>query len=305
MITKPTLFVLGAGASNPYQYPLGSKLKDLIVEDLRNEQALFNYLVTQNFQKDVIGHFQYCLSTSAAKSIDAFLDTNKSNNSMIQIGKLSIAHTLSKSEVEDNLYWVSDGDWYIELFNKMLDNGGLDSFANNKVSFINFNYDRSLKHYFYRSLKSRYSVAEEGKVREVVRKIQMIHPHGNLGNLEWETDTGTTIEYGSTDVRLVAKRAESLRVASEECSDDIKRSIQDLILGTDQVVFMGFAFHPENRKRLGINWGLDSQKFLSTNINIGRREAIELRKFSHDKIVLLEDPVDCLHMLKEMVVLEG
>ena len=32
MITKPTVFILGAGASKPYGYPTGDGLKDFIVD---------------------------------------------------------------------------------------------------------------------------------------------------------------------------------------------------------------------------------------------------------------------------------
>ncbi len=32
MITKPTVFILGAGASKPFGYPTGNELKDLIVK---------------------------------------------------------------------------------------------------------------------------------------------------------------------------------------------------------------------------------------------------------------------------------
>ena len=37
MITMPTVFILGAGASKPYGYPTGSELKNIILRNLEGE----------------------------------------------------------------------------------------------------------------------------------------------------------------------------------------------------------------------------------------------------------------------------
>jgi hypothetical protein len=39
VITKETVFVLGAGASQPFAFPLGSELKKRVLGNYRNEQG--------------------------------------------------------------------------------------------------------------------------------------------------------------------------------------------------------------------------------------------------------------------------
>jgi len=50
MITKPTVLVIGAGASKPYGFPTGQELRDYILElanpeaDLENNPEFFDFL---------------------------------------------------------------------------------------------------------------------------------------------------------------------------------------------------------------------------------------------------------------------
>ena len=147
MINERTVFVLGAGASAPYGYPSGFKLKNEVLDYLEFES---NNLVSFGYEIDLVKSFQESLFFSATTSVDAFLEHRY--DEFLDIGKLSIARVLTKYEAPKALFEVYD--WYQYLFDLM--NAPFDKFGSNKVSFITFNYDRSLEHFFITALKNKY-----------------------------------------------------------------------------------------------------------------------------------------------------
>ena len=54
-----------------------------------------------------------------------------------------------------------------------------EDFHTNKVSFVTFNYDRSLEHFLCRSLANSFAKTE-AEAGEVISKIPIIHLHGRL-----------------------------------------------------------------------------------------------------------------------------
>src|SRR5437867_12491061 len=82
------------------------------------------------------------LQQSGARSIDAFLESNR--EPYIRIGKRAIASILLRSERVAMLYQPIDGDdWYGYLWNHMKTGCTAKTFTENRVSIVNFNYDRS------------------------------------------------------------------------------------------------------------------------------------------------------------------
>src|SRR5882672_8077615 len=92
MLTVPTVFVLGAGASAPFDFPTGLELSKLIVRLLRPGNDAFNHL--QQYaglsEAEVTG-FRDDFFNSAKNSVDAFLEHRAD---LITIGKLATAHIL-------------------------------------------------------------------------------------------------------------------------------------------------------------------------------------------------------------------
>src|SRR5450759_583694 len=121
MITKNTVFILGAGASNPYKYPLGSELVKIICSNLENSpsegQEKSNFEVLQGFgySADDLLAFRKELIYSDTPSIDNFLEHRKE---YLELGKLAIAQALIPYEITDNLFNV-DRSWYKYVFGKL------------------------------------------------------------------------------------------------------------------------------------------------------------------------------------------
>ena len=92
---------------------------------------------------------------SSNKSIDLFLARNPS---LVTVGKLAISLEILKSEIASKFREEIDNpalDWYSYLFDRFTDTFlDKDKFtiSDNKVSFITFNYDRSLEHFLIESL---------------------------------------------------------------------------------------------------------------------------------------------------------
>ncbi len=132
---KPTVIILGAGASKPYKFPLGRELRNLILNmnDLNLADILPDSINHEKFR-----NFLRALSRSGYGSVDAFLETR---NDFIQEGKFAIAWQISRSEDEQNLFPPIAGGsacWYEILVNSLLRGnsnlkGGGDIFSNLKI----------------------------------------------------------------------------------------------------------------------------------------------------------------------------
>ena len=74
MIEKETVFVLGAGASKPYQFPTGSELADKVYQELSQGATIDDMRAFCGFSGDEINDFRLALHYSGQTSVDAFLE---------------------------------------------------------------------------------------------------------------------------------------------------------------------------------------------------------------------------------------
>ena len=182
MITKPTVLILGAGASRPYGFPLGTELSRKIIENLRNSNsAEFSALQMMDFDADYIKDFVNSFQSSFQTSIDAFLEHRED---CIQIGRVAIAQVIIPHENVMNLIDAkAEDDWYKYLFKRM--NASFDYFGDNGLSVMTYNYDRSFEHFVFTALKNTHNKTDT-QVADKLSSIPIIHLHGRLGALPWE-----------------------------------------------------------------------------------------------------------------------
>ncbi len=182
MVTIPTVLILGAGASSMYGFPLGSELKQNIIQRLSQEgTALYEQYSLMGFEQTLVKKFRDALKQSGVKSIDAFLEHRKE---FIEIGKTVIAEVLIPNENESNLF-NSDSDWYGYLLDRL--NSSPENFDKNKLTILTFNYDRSLEWYMFNAFQARYGLTKQDAI-QVFNFVPVIHLYGSLGNLPWEED---------------------------------------------------------------------------------------------------------------------
>jgi hypothetical protein len=252
MVNRPTVFILGAGASNSFGYPLGKNLIDIIIKnfDPDNSRRTVDLFEGLGFSENDISSFRSKLKLSAAPSIDSFLEPRGEDDRYL--GKLAIAYALIPFENTDTLFY--DNSWYKILLEKLKTT--FNDFDKNKISFITFNYDRSLEHFLVTALQNQFNKTET-QVAEKLKKIPIVHLYGKLGLLPWETAKPDeyTREYNSKILpHLLRRSTKSLKIIYDSLeldNADFKQARQ-LLSSARRIYFLGFGYHKDNLERLKI-----------------------------------------------------
>ena len=246
MISRQIVLILGAGASIPFGFPSGVGLyKEVLAlpQNSAEEQLLracgLTYEHCELF-KDNLRH-------SGRTSVDAFLETRPD---LIRVGKPLMALALIKHEHTSALFAPEKKgeNWYDYLFEKML-TPHIDRFGNNKISFITYNYDRSLEMYLGTALEAAYGAPMDDIAKQLSR-IRIIHLHGKMGNLPFEdgpnrpysaelTEESFRIGYGG------------IKIIHESIDREPQFEQAHELLSEAQIVcFLGFGYHETNVNRL-------------------------------------------------------
>lgn len=246
MILKKTVLILGAGASSHLGYPIGSQLLNQIVS-LHGTEIFKN-----TYDKEKIRSFQLRLSRYGCYSIDEFLEKNRE---FLDIGKGFIAYCLNKYEIENELFPPNNSGWYQYLFNRMR-TPSIDHFADNKITFITFNYDRSLEAYLHNAIRYHYNISEANAL-DILKKIHIIHPHGILGiypEIPYSQSLGGGI-YSERETDLLQRITNEIKIIHEidDSADAFSSKEYELsniaLQEADKIYFLGFGFHEDNVRR--------------------------------------------------------
>ena len=222
MINKKTVFVLGAGASCPYGYPSGARLRELICLNQGFWQSYIEYLRSNESVQGVreersreVNKFREIFDKSSLKSIDVFIANNPK---LAQTGKYIIAYEMFRAEQQSyfrekanqlrEIYSArglsekltlddllrrgifQGGDWYFYLYNRLI--GGLvgkdalPDFSDDRFAFITFNYDRSLEYFLYEALRNSFTEVSEDDIIKSLKKLKILHVYGQIAPLKWQ-----------------------------------------------------------------------------------------------------------------------
>lgn len=266
MITTPTVFVLGAGASMPYGYPSGYGLVKKIFNNISDDEKVSDILF--DLEMEGTKSFRYNLIRSRRLSIDSFLEHWPRYQI---IGKLAIASVLTQCEKDslnkfDDL--ENDGDWYKYLFDKM--NTSFDDFDNNQVSFITFNYDRSLEHYLFDALLNAYEYSTQEECAKKLKNIPILHMYGKLDNLPWENweKEGSVRDYGTIpSANDLLNTSKGINIIHEIDEDPVFKRAQNLLDNADEIHFIGLnLLNRLNLDRLQIKSVLNLENSMNRSI---------------------------------------
>lgn len=295
MLRKPTVFVLGAGASAPFGFPTGAKLYSAVVHALNDDAAGFTFLQGQmGFGANQIRNFRQALFYSGKNSVDQFLEHRFE---FIEIGKAAMAMILIGAEVEDALF-AMENSWLRYTYERL--NTSFDDFGGNAVSFITFNYDRSLEHFLFVSLKHSYGKTDQECTSEIA-KIPIIHLYGRLGFLPWQHTAGRSYHH-QIDGRVIRNAVQNMKIVHEDTSgaadDDFERA-KELIAKAEQVYFLGFGYNEINMRRLDLRNVLSTSEARDTAVDIVGREKDRIDQYTAKKIQLQN--LDCFSFVKQIV----
>lgn len=240
MIKSDTVLVLGAGASEPYGFPLGQELRKRILVSLVGNEKQFLELVELGFDPHFIEKFRNDLSDGIQDTIDDFLDDRPKFR---EIGSCAIAQALMSLELETRLF--PKKDWYPFLFNLLEFRKATPPPI---TAIITFNYDRSLEHYLTKTIDVSFQDNIKDNAEKKLRALPIIHVHGQLGSYPERTygNKGT-----QDDLRAAAK---AIKITSDKELDDSPEytMARKLIEEAKQIVFLGFGYHLRSLQRLGL-----------------------------------------------------
>lgn len=274
MIKVNTVLILGAGASYDFGYPLGEELKNKVINILSDadfQEALKNDYGMRPTIKRLINFFIDDLKKDKVSTIDRFLA--KSEDEYKRLGKVAIVQAILSCEHNDRIF--QDGNsWYKELYNLINEYPELEEFSQNKISIITFNYDRSLEHYFYERLLGDYGNQRQDAIISELKKIPLIHLHGRVNMLPWES-ANKSCSYGYSEFApYVFDVANEMRLPDDE--NTVYSEAQKLISKAEVIYFLGFGYDQTNLTKLNINLIEKCNRVFGTchNVTVARQESV-------------------------------
>lgn len=306
MIKTKTLFILGAGASAPFEYPTGVQLRNLICGQTRKEdviQALVpvNEKEEKSFYAQSVDNFIREFSRSGLYSIDFFLENRKE---FMNIGKMTIASYLLPLEKDERLR-ESGNNWYMYLYDRL--KASFEKFNENEVSFVTFNYDRSLEQFLFEALKSQFNKTPQ-ECTEKIKNIPIIHLYGQLDFLPWQSENGIPYLYQRDSIVRLRNARDGIKLITEERevekSQEFKAAYK-LIEKAHRIYILGFGFDETNLDRLNVNLMKD-KTITATAHALEKSKQRWVKEYFKSKIdsdiFLLE--LDTLSLLKEHLQIE-
>lgn len=256
----PTTFVIGAGASVPFNLPTGGGLRDGILNDPplkyspppRNRVDLSEPSDYQEIlsgqAKEEAKSFASAFRASGLSSVDRFLERNKDQ---LAYGKFAIAKTLHELEASALRSGQITSNWHSWLIERLL--ARADSLFAGDFTFITFNYDRLFFASLY--LMIRYGLKQDpAKAMELARSVPVIHVYGKFdypleNMLQRDRLSGyipriPDFEAAASGIHLISDQRDP--------QDEVCKSCKDAISKSHRVVFLGFGFDKLNSERIGV-----------------------------------------------------
>jgi hypothetical protein len=271
------VFVVGAGASVDYGFPLGTSLvaeiRDLLY-DFVDPHSLREGPLARDLMRPPAGMSDEWpaaaramhVALSAADSIDQFLYTRRSSPKIIQLGKMAIIERILRKERDSALARIQSPEvhlshqavhqvrdtWLGKFFRLVCRDRAPDEMCDafGGVTFVTFNYDRCIELYLFHGLRLLMHL-DEVSTNEILGRLPIFHAYGSLGDLPASGRSSRPVAFGADQVRLgeAAKGIKTFREDGVEKGSDIP-AIQEAIAQADRIVFLGFGYHPQNMKLL-------------------------------------------------------
>jgi hypothetical protein len=280
MFRDNTVFVIGAGASHEFGLPVGETLMKQIQTNsyfkfdfrsmVKGVVPIYRCIVNRYSKDDYAidarlrGMAEIHRAIDHAGSIDEFINRHTGDEVIAEVGKLQIAYAISEAERLSKLATTPLGtksssppdlsNTWIKSFTQMLFDGVRNSdveTVGSNITIICFNYDRCIETYLEHAIVKTFRDVSPDMARQIVKSINIIHPYGSLGDLR---DHPFGAEPTPERIRAMS---ENIVTWSESMGGRIYPRIHDAMTNATTVVFLGFAFAPQNMKLLEVQNGFD------------------------------------------------
>lgn len=292
------VLVLGAGASKPFGYPLGSELLQRIRTNVPEEGTpLYIALSDHGYSWPIIESFYKELSNAQVDSIDYFLDqTMQGDADFTRIGRMAIANELFKDEQKSS-YRLVCRNWYWDLMQVIIESFQMKDGPT--LAIVTFNYDRSLIE-FLGSYRGPH-VELPCSAATLTDAVPILHVHGCLGASELKVVAVEDRAYGAPITpKCIAEGADRIRIMHELDNDHGIAMVRakKMIEAAERVVFVGFGYDKWNLERLNILQGLiptkweGGPKYFGTAFGADSASIVELRNMSSNCLELAPSFMD-------------
>jgi len=281
MIEKPTVLVLGAGASQPYGFPTSSELRDEILDNLTPpiESHLSDQIKRFHIDPYLIQDFYHAILDSDLSSVDAVLEHIPELSS---VGKFVIWFLLKKCERNRKLN-PQENNWYRYLFDRLQDTSP-EKFKQNKLSIITFNYDRSIEQYLFKTINTLFRrKLDDEKIKEMYSCIPIIHVHGKLGpiHLQEESDLKYELKQSVLDtlpLKRIQNAIDQIKIIPEEHDNSPEfDEAFDKMKNADKIFFLGFGYYKRNLERLRVE-KLSTKMMWGTGYKLAKTRIIDIKR---------------------------
>lgn len=288
MFRHKVVFVVGAGASREYNFPLGSELKDKIAEAVRFRFEFGHTMVSGSH--DLIDHIRRHVkgdhdrtnhyskaANMLAGAIPAFVSVDEAlhfvsgSPEAVEVGKIAIVHQILEAERTSLLAFDTrtgrpselPGGWIGELFSLAVAGLRHDQLGSafDNVTFVNFNYDRAVEQYLYWALQERTSATPE-EAKSIVAKLAMLRPYGSIG--DFSPNMHDPFSFGTTAHFDPFSRLADLGTYTDQKPMHDIAAMNNALTTANLIIFIGFGYHPSNVDLINLATGNGSAVVLGT-----------------------------------------
>lgn len=297
MSPAKTCLILGAGASQHYGYWLGSQLKKKILRYCRSKPRDCAPEDKLDSTWRQLEGFAARFDSDGSETIDQFMQKLHGDHEREarEHGKMALAKILGDCEDRQ-----SQLGWYGLLGNC------LQAFSNsNPLRIVTFNYDRSLEFFVsqsYMELAACSTPQSRQKFREVT---EIGHIYGRLADLphfggEFE------VEYGQMRAKgwNAWKAREPMMFIGDPIDGGTLETCKRWIQEAEYVIVLGFGYHEENVRRLGLDRLPRGKCLFSSGFGL-HRDKLEMCSRAGATIHLGKYDEDVLTYLRRTSVLES
>jgi hypothetical protein len=304
LIKQQTVFVLGAGASAPYGFPIGAELVDKICTQILGGSGVHTMIARlgrAGLTPDKVMRFAGALKELRPYSVDRFLEMRPE---FLDVGKAAIADVLLQCEQQALLVGASiEVDWYRLLFDQIIrkSQAFFESQAR-RLSILTFNFDRSFERALFTALRNAYNLTGPAATA-LATTLAIQHIHGQLGECAWLTNTADAVEYDVIRddekwVNAIGAAVAMMKIVHEPGTTAIIEDAQALLAKAQLVCFLGFGYHEENVKKLDVATFSDATVY-GTILNLGGAEIGAVHRRFQPRTINLHNG-DICHFLRNV-----
>ena len=263
MIGTSTTFVIGAAASKPYGFPLGSELTREI-RALTPQSDIFQMLIAPRLNipsraglahVDDLRALLADLNRHPAESIDGYLESRQEAPEVGRIGKLLIAAVMGKASFKAREPHVFAGeDWIRYITNELCAGAPTSSHClrgNSGVTFVTFNFDHVIEERLSAAISAHY-MATPGQTSETMLRVILVHgellplpPHEKINISPLREADPLWIAWTET-------AAAQINVVYDTIAEPTLEAARKAVHEATVVCFLGFGYHRENLRQLDI-----------------------------------------------------